>query len=70
MKITTLTAQIRDPERVNVSVDGKLRFSLDIAQIIDLGVKQGQEIDEARLAELEEESQFGKLYARALEYAF
>lgn len=69
MKITALTAQIRDPERVNVSVDGKFRFSLDIAQIIDLGVKQGQEIDEARLAELEEESQFGKLYARALEYA-
>ena len=68
MKITALSTQIRDPDRVNISIDGKYRFSLDISQVIDLGVKQGQEIDEARLVELEEESQFGKLYARTLEY--
>lgn len=68
MKITALTAQIRDPERVNVSVDGKFRFSLDVSQVIDLGIKQGQEIDGTRLSELETESQFGKLYARTLEY--
>lgn len=68
MKITALTAQIRDPERVNVSVDGKFRFSLDISQVVDLGIKQGQEISEERLVELEVEGQFGKLYMRALEY--
>lgn len=68
MKITAVTAQIRDPNRVNVSIDGKYRFSLDIAQMVDLGVKQGQEIDDERLAELLRESEFGKLYARTLEY--
>ena len=68
MKISSISAQLRDPNRVNVSIDGRFRFSLDIAQIVDLGVKQGQEIDETRLAELEEASQFGKLYARTLEY--
>ena len=68
MKITALSAQVRNPDRVNVSVDGKYRFSLDISQVIDLGVKIGNEYDEAELAELETESQFGKLYARALEY--
>lgn len=46
MKITNLTAQQRDPNRVNVSVEGKYRFSLDIAQIVSLGVKVGREYTE------------------------
>ena len=68
MKITALSAQQRDPNRVNVSVEGKYRFSLDVTQIVSLGVKVGREYTEQELAELEQESQFGKLYARALEY--
>ncbi|HTK39895.1 MAG TPA: RecX family transcriptional regulator [Patescibacteria group bacterium] len=68
MKITDISVQAKNPNRVNISVDGKYRFSLDIAQVIDLGLKKGQEIDEAALAEYEQESAFGKLYARALEY--
>jgi regulatory protein len=69
MKITSLSVQVRNPDRVNVSVDGKYRFSLDIAQVTDLGVKKGRELNEEELAELETEGQFGKLYARALEYS-
>ncbi len=69
MKITHLSAQVRNPDRVNVSIDGKYRFSLDISQITDLGVKVGRELEEAELAELETEGLFGKLYARALEYS-
>ena len=68
MKITSLSAGQRDPNRVNVSVDGKYRFSLDISQVVSLGVKIGREYSEQELTELEQESQFGKLYARALEY--
>lgn len=68
MKITALTAQQKDPDRVNVIIDGKFRFSLDIVQIGDLGIRVGQELTEQELTELETESQFGKLYARALEY--
>lgn len=69
MKITSITIQARDKDRVNVSVDGKYRFSLDILQVGDLGIKIGNEYSEDELAKLEEESQFGKLYARALEYS-
>ena len=69
MKITNLSSQIRNPDQINVSIDGKYRFSLDISQITDLGVKVGRELDEAELAELETEGLFGKLYARALEYS-
>lgn len=68
MKITAISVQAKNPSRVNVSVDGKYRFSLDIAQVVDLSLKRGQDIDEAKLAEYEQESEFGKLYARALEY--
>lgn len=69
MKITSISAQIKNPDRVNVSVDGKYRFSLTLSQVVDLGVRVGNEYSEAELAELEDESQFGKLYTRALEYS-
>lgn len=69
MTITDISVQARNPERVNVSVDGKYRFSLDIAQLVDLGVKKGRVLNEHELAELMGESEFGKLYARALEYS-
>lgn len=70
MKITDITIQARNPDRVNVSVDGKYRFSLDIIQITDLGIKIGNKYTDDELLQLEDESQFGKLYARALEYTF
>lgn len=68
MKITSLKTQVRDKSRVNVSIDGKYRLSLDILQIAQLGIRTGQEISEEELAKLEEESQYGKLYTRSLEY--
>jgi len=68
MKITDITQAVRNPDRVNISVDGKYRFSLDMYQLSSLGLKIGREYSEAELDELETESQFGKLYARALEY--
>lgn len=68
MKVTAIAAQLRNRDRVNVSIDGVYRLSLDINQIIELGVKIGRELDEDELARLEQESQFGKLYMRALEY--
>lgn len=68
MKITSISTQRRNKNRVNVSVDGKYRFSLDSYQLIELGVKVGREYDEKELVSLEQESQFGKIYGRALEY--
>jgi regulatory protein len=68
MKITNISQAVRNPDRVNISVDGKYQFSLDIYQLGTLGIKIGREYTEAELDELKTESQFGKLYARALEY--
>jgi len=68
LKITAISVQKRDKDRVNVSVNGKYRLSLDVFQLVDLGIKVGKEYTEEELVALEDESQFGKLYMRALEY--
>lgn len=66
--VTAISAQAKNADRVNVSIDGAYRFSLDIFQVSELGIKIGKEYSEEELLEIENESQFGKLYARALEY--
>lgn len=68
MIITAVAAQQKDKNRINVMVDGTYRFSLDIFQYADLGIKVGKDYTEEELIELETESQFGKVYMRALEY--
>jgi regulatory protein len=68
MKITGITAQQKDKNRVNIMVDGRYRFSLDVFQVVDLGIRVGQEYSDEELTSLETESQFGKVYARTLEY--
>lgn len=67
-RVTALKIQTRDPNRVNVFIDGKYRLSLEIAQVADLGLKVNTEYSEAELKAFEDESQYGKLYARSLEY--
>lgn len=68
MKITSISSQIKDSNRVNILIDGKYRFSLDLYQLVELGIKVGQEIDEPEIENLQNESLFGKVYSRALEY--
>jgi len=68
MKITAISAQVRDKNRVNISVDGSFRFSLDIYQLTELSIKTGDDYSEAEIVSFESESQFGKVYMRALAY--
>jgi len=68
MKITAITAQQKNQDRVNIMVDGVYRFSLDIFQVSELRLKVNNEYTDEELTELEIESQFGKVYGRALEY--
>ncbi len=68
MKISSISVQAKNPDRVNISIDGKYRFSLDVYQVSELGLKVGRELSDADLAGFEQESQFGKLYGRTLEY--
>ena len=67
-KITDLRQGVKNPNRVNVFVDGNYSFSLDVSQVVDYGVKVGRVLNEAELVELKEASEFGKLYQRTLEW--
>lgn len=67
-KITDLKQGVRNPDRVNVYVNEKFLCSLDIAQVVDFGIKIGREISLERMEELKKASEFGKLYQRTLEW--
>lgn len=67
-RITDLKQGVRNPERVNVYVNGKFSFSLDVSQVVELGVKVGLEISVEELVALKKASELGKLYQRALEW--
>ena len=68
MKITAISPQVHDKNRVNISVDGKYRFSLDVYQLLGLHIRVGAEYDDEQISVLEQESQFGKVYSKALNY--
>lgn len=66
--ITRLAPGVRDQNRVNVYINGRFAFSLDVVQVVDFKLKVGLKISPARLTELKEASEFGKLYQRTLEW--
>ena len=68
LKITDIRQGVKNPERVNVFINGKFGFSLDIAQAVDLKIKVGREITAEELGEYKKQSDFGKLYQRTLEW--
>lgn len=67
-KITDLKQGVKNPNRVNVFVDGKFAFSLDVTQVVDFKIKVGKLITPEELLEYQKASEFGKLYQRALEW--
>lgn len=67
-KITDIKQAVKNENRVNVFVNGKYSFSLDVAQVVDMGVKIGRVISEEELMSFKRASEFGKAYQRALEW--
>ncbi len=66
--ITDIQQAFKNPNRVNIFVDGVFKLSLDIFQVTDLKIKIGMLLTAQDLLDLEQQSEFGKIYARALEY--
>lgn len=67
MRITKVAPAAKTPGRYNIFVDGQYSFSLDELQLVQAGIHSGLEIDDNRLAELRNESDFGKNYIRAID---
>lgn len=68
LRVTDLKQGVKNPNRVNVFVNEKFSFSLDVAQVVDFGLKIGRVVSEDELAEYKKASEFGKEYQRALEW--
>lgn len=68
MKITKLSAQVKNADRVNIFVDGKYEVSLTIDQVLEQKLKIDEELDSVSLKKLHKLSEDGKIQARALEW--
>lgn len=68
LQITNIKQAVKNENRVNIFIDGKYDFSLDISQLVDFKLKVGQKITEQDLEKYRKASSFGKLYQRTLEW--
>lgn len=70
MRITALKYQVKNPDRVNVSLDGSYSFSLTAAQVLEAKLSVGKDLTDEDVLTLKEASFDGKLYMRALRWCF
>lgn len=67
--ITAIKPAVKTENRANIFINDKFDFSLEISQVVDLGLKVGKRLTTRELNDCRHASEFGKLYHHALEYA-
>ena len=68
MGISAIKHQVKNANRVSVFVDGKYSFSLTLDQLLDSGIKKGDEVTQADVKKYLKLSDEGKQKQRALEW--
>jgi len=66
--VTAIKPAVKNEHRVNIFVDDKFEFSLDLAQVVDFKLKVGQTLTQEKIDVYKKASEFGKLYQRTLEW--
>lgn len=66
--ITSIKPQ-KNQKRVNVYLDGKFAFGLDLETYVKLGLKVEQELMEKEVAEIVRKAEFQKVYDKILKFA-
>lgn len=66
--ITAIKPAIKAENRVNIYINDKYDFSLEISQVVDLHIKVGNHLTVRELNDYRHASEFGKLYQHTLEY--
>ena len=69
MEVTKLSSQIKNPDRINIFLNNKYEFSLDISQVIDLAVKTPNIYSDEEVVVLRREGEFSKYYTKAMVYS-
>ncbi|MCL2085960.1 RecX family transcriptional regulator [Candidatus Saccharibacteria bacterium] len=68
MVVTDLRQQVKDKTRISIYVNGRFSFGLTLAQVADLGLRKGLQLDVEKIEELKGESEYGKMRAVAVMY--
>lgn len=68
MKITDITRQQKNSERVNVYIDDQFSFGLHVDVLLQHGLKKGQEISEQQTIELKSADAFRQAYDKSLNF--
>ncbi len=66
MTITAIKQQVRRQDRYSIYIDGKYTFSFSQSELLDSGLKVGQEVSEQALEALRDTAVIDKAYDRAL----
>ena len=66
-QVTDIRPQKRQ-KRVNIFLDGKFSFGLDLETLAKTGLKVGQEVSEKKVEEIIREGEFAKIYNRVLKF--
>jgi len=67
-KITALRAQAKDPQRVNVFVDGEFAIGISLTTITKTGLHVGKQLSAEEFAKLEQTESGDKAYLAALRF--
>ena len=67
--ITAIKPAVKVESRVNIYINDKYDFSLEIPQVVDLHLKVGKRLTTKELNDCRHASEFGKLYHHALEFS-
>src|SRR5579883_2888780 len=68
MRITALQSQMKNPERVNVFIDGHFTLSVNVLIIEQMGLEVGQELSTGQLEELRRQAALQQALDRALNF--
>lgn len=69
MPIITALKPQRNKKRVNIYLDGKFSFGIDLENLLRYGLKIGKEYSEIEIKELVKKAEFQKTYDKIIRYA-
>lgn len=69
MPTITRIAPQKNQKRVNIYLDGKFGFGLDLENLVKLGLKVEQELSDEKIAEIVKKAEFQKTYDKLLRFA-
>jgi len=69
MPVITQIKQQKDKDRVNVYLDGKFGFGIDLENFVKLGLRVEQELTQEQIDEITKKAEFQKVLAKILQFA-